>query len=260
MAEEVYQLNVNEGPSKGQTFQLGQDNIIIGRDQYADIVFDHAEVSRHHARMTCVAEGYVLQDLGSTNGTFVDGQQLGDDPVLLKAGQLIYLGAVVSLSFQRTASSDSLATVVAPSVIPETIVSTPEMPPGIEDTVALRLTEALANPYVGPRAFEAGERQFFYGRDDEIAILTGQVMSRRASLFFAQSGAGKSSLIRAGLLPELTRRVKVGRGPRARFVQKMRVMPILDVGYSLPEEIIDIIDNVYVFSALFSLYPDKTAR
>ncbi len=259
MAEEAYQLVVNKGPLKGEVFHLGQDNIIIGRDQYADIVFDHVEVSRHHARMTRVAEGYVLQDLGSTNGTFVDGKQLGGDPVLLKPGQTIYLGGAVSLNLERAALSDPVATVVAPIVVQETVVSQPETPPDIEDTVALQLTQALANPYMGPRAFEAGERQFFYGRDDEIAILAGQVMSRRASLFFAQSGAGKSSLLRAGLLPELTRRDKVGRGPRARFVQKMRVMPILDVGYSLPEELIDIILNVYVFGALSSLYPDKTA-
>jgi pSer/pThr/pTyr-binding forkhead associated (FHA) protein len=90
VAEEAYQLVVNKGPLKGEVFHLGQDNIIIGRDQYADIVFDHVEVSRHHARMTRVAEGYVLQDLGSTNGTFVDGKQLGGDPVLLKPGQTIY--------------------------------------------------------------------------------------------------------------------------------------------------------------------------
>jgi type II secretory pathway pseudopilin PulG len=118
------------------------------------------------------------------------------------------------------------------------------------------VSEGSENPYVGPRAFEADEREYFYGRDDEIAILTGLVMTRRASLFFAQSGAGKSSLLRAGLIPELTRQIEIGRGRRRRNYQKMYVLPILSVGGAIPSGMQAAIDNVYVFSALYSLYPD----
>ena len=82
-----------------------------------------------------------------------------------------------------------------------------------------------ANPYVGPRAFEEEESQYFFGRDQEIEILSSLVMARRVSLFFAQSGAGKSSLLRAGLIPELTRQEKIGRGRRARTYQRMWVLP-----------------------------------
>ncbi len=81
-------------------------------------------------------------------------------------------------------------------------------------------------------------------------------MARRASLFFAQSGAGKSSLLRAGLIPELTRQETIGRGRRARSYQKMWVLPILSVGGAIPSQITEPIDNIYVFSALFSLLPD----
>lgn len=112
------------------------------------------------------------------------------------------------------------------------------------------------NPYVGPRAFEADEREYFYGRDDEIAILEGLVMTRRASLFFAQSGAGKSSLLRAGLIPELTRQIKIGRGKTKRTYQRMHVLPILTVGGAIPPELEASISNVYVFSASYSLHPE----
>jgi len=111
------------------------------------------------------------------------------------------------------------------------------------------------NPYIGPRAFERNETDYFFGRDEEIEILAGQVMVRRASLLFAQSGAGKSSLLRAGLLPNLTRRETVGRGRRKRTYQKMTVLPILTVGRGIPDQIKPEIENFYSFSALLSLLP-----
>ena len=116
-------------------------------------------------------------------------------------------------------------------------------------------SEQLVNPYVGPRAFNAGQRKYFYGRDEEIAILEGLVMTARASLFFAQSGAGKSSLLRAGLIPELTQQVKIGRGPRARIYQKMDVLPVVSVGGGIPGDINAEIANIFIFSALLSLQP-----
>ncbi|MCB1057147.1 MAG: ATP-binding cassette domain-containing protein, partial [Acidobacteria bacterium] len=47
----------------------------LGRDVGNDLVIDHPLVSRHHARIRRGAEGFVLEDLGSTNGTFVDGRR-----------------------------------------------------------------------------------------------------------------------------------------------------------------------------------------
>jgi hypothetical protein len=112
-----------------------------------------------------------------------------------------------------------------------------------------------ALPYVGPRAFEASEHQFFYGREEEIEILEGMVMSRRAVLFFAQSGAGKSSLLKAGLQPRLTRQETLGWGRYQRTYQKMRVLPVLSVGGEIPGGMLEPVENVFVFSALFSLHP-----
>jgi WD40 repeat protein len=114
--------------------------------------------------------------------------------------------------------------------------------------------EPLINPYVGPRAFDASEERFFVGRDQEIKILEAQVMTRRVSLFFAQSGAGKSSLLHAGLVPALTRRVTVGRGRQLRSSQKMNVLPIVTAGGALGRGA-QTMTNQFVFNALTRLLP-----
>lgn len=62
-------------------------------------------------------------------------------------------------------------------------------------------TGTQSNPYVGPRAFAAGERLF--GRDRELADLVDLVIAERIVLLHAPSGAGKSSLLQAGLAPRL---------------------------------------------------------
>ncbi|MFN3982917.1 MAG: hypothetical protein ACK4SA_21265 [Caldilinea sp.] len=61
------------------------------------------------------------------------------------------------------------------------------------------------NPYVGPRPFAdtETERRLFFGRERESADLLSLVMADRIVLFYAPSGAGKSSLINARLLPAL---------------------------------------------------------
>ena len=61
--------------------------------------------------------------------------------------------------------------------------------------------ESLENPFVGPRPFEVGEPLF--GRQREIRELSHQLVPERLVLLYSPSGAGKTSLIQAGLLPEL---------------------------------------------------------
>ena len=59
------------------------------------------------------------------------------------------------------------------------------------------------NPYVGPRTFLKEEGHLFFGRDREARDLSALVASDQLVLFYAQSGAGKSSLINTRLIPEL---------------------------------------------------------
>ena len=57
------------------------------------------------------------------------------------------------------------------------------------------------NPYVGPRPFGERDQNNFFGRDDEARQLTGLIIAHRAVLLYAQSGAGKTSLLRAKVIP-----------------------------------------------------------
>jgi hypothetical protein len=93
-----YRLIVRRGPQPNQTFDLNKDNITLGRDITNDIVLNDPEVSRHHLRLTRSAEGFTLEDLASTNGTFINGQRMtGSRP--LNRGDMIGLGETVTLGY-----------------------------------------------------------------------------------------------------------------------------------------------------------------
>lgn len=100
------------------------------------------------------------------------------------------------------------------------------------------MSEATGNPYVGPRPFTQRERNLFFGRDREANDLIPLVISERLVLFYAQSGAGKSSLINARLIPGLVER---------NFI----VLPVARVsGQVLNDEQVD---NIFVYNLLHSL-------
>src|SRR5687767_3110588 len=93
---------------------------------------------------------------------------------------------------------------------------------------------AAHNPYVGPRPFTEEEERFFFGRTEEIEILTSLVVARRASVLFAQSGAGKSSLLMAGLTPRLLRHRRTVRNKEV-VERLVRDIGIARVGKGHPE-------------------------
>jgi len=124
-----YQLVMNIGPTPGMTYQLTEPNITIGRDLNAEIVINIPEVSRRHARLRLEAGVYMLEDLGSTNGTFVNGQRL-TSPQRLRNGDTIMLGEAVTLGFSG-GYVDPHATLVESSSQAATVVAkdTLDLPP-----------------------------------------------------------------------------------------------------------------------------------
>jgi phosphoserine phosphatase RsbU/P len=87
--------------SKPQLYWLGPDGqensfplvapeVLIGRKSDADVVLNNQHVSRHHAKLVKTADGYALQDLGSTHGTFVNESRVENKA--LKHGDKISLG------------------------------------------------------------------------------------------------------------------------------------------------------------------------
>lgn len=63
-----------------------------------------------------------------------------------------------------------------------------------------------ASPYLGLRPFEASDAPFFFGRRREVSLLAANLRASRTTLVYGESGVGKSSLLRAGLGPELAER------------------------------------------------------
>ncbi len=95
-----FRLIVRRGPQPNQTYDLNKDIVTLGRDITNDIVINDPEASRHHLRLTRGADGFNIEDLGSTNGTFINGQRLsGVRP--LNRGDMIGLGETVTLGYEQ---------------------------------------------------------------------------------------------------------------------------------------------------------------
>lgn len=123
-----YQLTMRSGPNPGTVYALDSDQISIGRDSANEIPVNDAEVSRRHSRLTFQGGKYVLEDLGSTNGTFVNGQRL-TSPRVLKSGEVISLGEQIVFVYEAV-DSDPGATMVSPRKAPAVRqVAAPPPPP-----------------------------------------------------------------------------------------------------------------------------------
>jgi len=80
-------LTAIEGPLKGKRFVL-RGQMVIGRSFDADIRVDDLTVSRHHCRLSATPDGYSVEDLGSGNGTFVNGERI-TEAVSLRNGDVL---------------------------------------------------------------------------------------------------------------------------------------------------------------------------
>lgn len=85
-------LAVIQGPLEGTQIPLGEAPVSIGRAPTSTLVIDDDYCSARHARIYREGDTWWIEDLGSTNGTFVDGARLYD-PIEAKPGLRIRLGA-----------------------------------------------------------------------------------------------------------------------------------------------------------------------
>lgn len=109
-----------------------------------------------------------------------------------------------------------------------------------------------ANPYVGPRTFTEAEGRYFFGREREARDLTARIVSERLLLFYAQSGAGKSSLLNTRVIPKL------------RDEERFQMLPVGRVSGELPAGVAQV-DNIYAFNLMASLdqsaaHPGRLAK
>ncbi|MGP0066539.1 MAG: FHA domain-containing protein, partial [Isosphaeraceae bacterium] len=90
-------LQILSGPFTGRLYTLDRDVTIIGRNPECDVVLQPKSVSRKHAAILRHRGGFLIQDMGSTRGTYVNGQKIAQ-PVMLQEGQTIQIGELL-LSF-----------------------------------------------------------------------------------------------------------------------------------------------------------------
>ncbi|WP_417555806.1 FHA domain-containing protein [Microbacterium sp.] len=93
-AKAASHLVITSGPKEGLDVPLGAaDSLSIGRSSESGLVIRDDYTSSHHARLTRRGDIWTLQDLGSTNGTFLNGQKLSDKPMQVQIGDAIKVGA-----------------------------------------------------------------------------------------------------------------------------------------------------------------------
>jgi hypothetical protein len=89
-----FQLVISEGKEAGREFEFDQDSVVIGRTAECDVILYEAGVSRKHAKVTVEAGSIFIEDLGSSNGTLVNGDKIAGKHAL-KDGDLISMGPVI---------------------------------------------------------------------------------------------------------------------------------------------------------------------
>jgi hypothetical protein len=123
----VARVTVKSGPEAGRSIELDGE-IVIGREG-ADLTIADPELSRRHALLRPVDGGVEIEDLGSTNGTFVNGERIGE-PVK------IVTGASVELGDSRLAVEPDVPPAAAPD-------APPAVEPGAEPAAAARSRRPL---------------------------------------------------------------------------------------------------------------------
>jgi len=122
-----FQFVMRSGPTVGAIYPLEGELITIGREASNTIQINDAEVSRKHARLQYQGGKYVIEDLGSTNGTHVNGQRIMSAYVL-RSGDVVSFGEGIVLAFDAS-DQDPAATLAVARPAAQTHQSMQAPPP-----------------------------------------------------------------------------------------------------------------------------------
>ncbi|MGZ8667566.1 MAG: FHA domain-containing protein, partial [Solirubrobacterales bacterium] len=122
-------LTGSSGPGAGKEVALEGDAVVIGREPGCDLVLDDDEVSRRHAEIRRTAGGAEIRDLGSRNGTWVDGTRISG-PTPLRGGETVKVGRTSFDAKGEGAPTTPLAATAGQT--PERPIPKPETPSGVQ--------------------------------------------------------------------------------------------------------------------------------
>jgi predicted component of type VI protein secretion system len=149
---------LRHGSAPQQEYLLTAAPFTFGREPANNLVLQDPEISRRHAQISFQEGGYVIQDLGSTNGTFVNGRRVGL-PTPLHDGDVIFLANAVALVFYQPGAeerpSPAEAVTVAPTGMPPIATTSPlgqaPLPPPLPTArPAAPAAPQYSEPYYAP--------------------------------------------------------------------------------------------------------------
>jgi len=120
--EDFPSLIAQAGPLNGQRWILKGD-VIVGRDDSCNVIIQNRQVSRYHARFVTLPHGVQLEDLGSKNGTHINGHEVVE-PIILQDGDVIQIAFAQQFIYL---SSDSTLPLELPPEKPTEIVPVPRL-------------------------------------------------------------------------------------------------------------------------------------
>lgn len=150
---------IKEGSPNGVAIPILKPSVSVGRDQDADIVIDDPTVSRKHAKIVRSNDGFVLMDLNSKNGSFVNETKVGQTGQSLKDGDEIRFGpGHAALVFRENRAPEIKA---QESQVTESVILREEQPgePSNVDDVDEVLQNEVISGSVRLRAVAEGDSQ-----------------------------------------------------------------------------------------------------
>lgn len=161
-------LEAIAGPLRGQTFVIRASHAVLGRSQTTDVPLEDGMLSRRHCMITCNNGEAWVQDLGSSNGTLLDGVAISSAPQPLRNGSVLTLG-------------ETLLRVHLPSAEASQKTPAPNAEPPPESTAQPRFSAAPATP-AEPPSPEPTSVQLFPSDTNPASAAQEPTEKKRASL------------------------------------------------------------------------------
>ena len=181
-------------------FELIKPEVVIGRDDGVEIVISTPAVSRRHARLMLEGDSYAIEDLGSSNGTFVNGDRLIGRRKL-QHGDEVRLGQAITLNYSSPVAEEPGKTAVrpptpvpaAPSHVMQTTIGEEVSLPVASGPRQLIVTIAGENS----KSYSLTRTSYSIGRldDNDIVIPSPIVSGKHARLEQASGGGFKLTVL-----------------------------------------------------------------
>jgi len=210
---------VKTGPEAGRRVELGVE-VVIGR-QDADLVLEDPEVSRRHAVLRRSGQSVVIEDLDSTNGTFVKGERIRK-PITVGPGDQVRVGRT---TLEIEPDWRAAETIASPALEPDQIRSAEERPSG--DPVAEH-EDANSTQPLPSRMLESGlrparsNRSWFAVGAIVLLVLLGVIAYARPLDRAAENAFAARANDACTTVQQSGRGVDLGRNPTRRGLEGAR--------------------------------------